>query len=161
MFHHFLQHHWSMLQLMKFSKQTWLNLSCKMWKQREKEMRKGSPVSILLFPSVFSQRLSFRRLQCFEMFPRFIWLSCLASSSEWNFIYFCCVSVRWKEAVLVLWATCKHSIWSPDWCCGLAFWKGRVCPFPFGRVTLANYSCVLMLTSPQLYSHTNTFSWSI
>lgn len=70
------------------------------------------------------------------MFPRFIWLGCLASSSEWNFICFCCVPVGWKEAVLVLWATCKHSVWSPDWSCALAFWKGRVCPLPFGRVTL-------------------------
>lgn len=79
------------------------------------------------------------------MFPRFIWLGCLTSSSEWSFICFCCVSVGWKEAVLVLWATCKHSVWSPDWSCGLAFWRGSLCPFPFGRVTLANYSRVLTL----------------
>lgn len=70
------------------------------------------------------------------MFPRYIWLGCLASSSEWNFICFCCVPVGWKETVLVLWATCKHSVGSPDWSCALAFWKGRVCPFPFGWVTL-------------------------
>lgn len=76
------------------------------------------------------------------MSPRFIWLGCLTSSSEWNFICFCCVSVRWKEAVLVLWAACKQCL-EPCLILWFDLLKGRVCPFPFGRVTLASYSCVL------------------
>lgn len=151
MFHHFLQHHWSMLQWMEFFKQTWLNLSCKMWKQREKEMRKGSPVSIFLLSVVFPEAV-FQKTSVFWSVSQ-IYLVRLPDKQQWMELHLLLLgnsktqnTVGWKEAVLVLWATCKHSVWSPDWSCGLAFWKGRVCPFPFGRVTLANYSCVLTLT---------------
>lgn len=85
MFHHFLQHRWSMLQLMKSSKQIWLNLSSKVWKQREKEMRKGSPVSILFSFCGFPRGCLLEDFSVLKCFPEY--LVRLSGKQQWTELY--------------------------------------------------------------------------
>lgn len=147
MFHHFLQHHWSMLQLMKFSKQTWLNLSCKMWKQREKEMRKDLPVSILLLSVVFPEAVFQKTSVFWNVFQ--VYLIRLPDKQQWmelHLLLLCICGMKGSCANFVdnMQTQCLEP-WLILW---FGFLKGRVCPFPFGRVTSANYSCILHWPSP-------------
>lgn len=142
---------------MKFSKQTWLNLSCKMWKQREKEMRKGSPVSILL-PSVVFPEAVFQKTSAFWNVSQ-IYLVRLPGKQqckELHLLLLCICGMKGSCASFVgnMQTQCLEP-WLILWIASL---KGKSVSFPFGRVTSTNYSCVLTLTSPQLlYSQTNIF----
>lgn len=127
-FHHFLQHRWSMLQLMKFSKQTWLNLSSKMWKQREKEMRKGSPVSMLFSFCGFPRGCLLEDFHVLKCFPEYL----VSWQAAVNRTLFAPAGYLWDESSCASFVG-RMQTWGLEPrtdCGGWLSGKGRVLLFP-------------------------------
>lgn len=115
---------------MKSSRQTWLNLSNKVWKQREKEMRKGSPVSIIFSFCGFPRGGLLEDFGVLKCFPEH--LVRLSGKQQWTELYLLLLGICGMKGSYASFAG-KMQTWCLELrtdCVGWLSGKGREFFFP-------------------------------